>query len=116
MRRTNAESPDTFTAKLGFFGRTLAPHTDRLGVSCRVQANECSQIRRVGRANWRLCTYRDRAGLLSPGKVAQCSLAGAEALASTVLSGIVSFAPCIIAATVAEGRSVHGSNVAFAVK
>lgn len=39
MRRTNAESPDTFTAKLGFFDRTLAPHTDRLGVSCRVQAN-----------------------------------------------------------------------------
>ena len=39
MRRTNAESPDTFTAKLGFFDRTFAPHTDRLGVSCRVQAN-----------------------------------------------------------------------------
>ena len=38
MRRTNAESPDTFTAKQGFFDRTLAPHTDRLGVSCRVQA------------------------------------------------------------------------------
>ena len=39
MRRTNAESPDTFTAKLGFFDRTFAPHTDRLGVSCRVQAD-----------------------------------------------------------------------------
>jgi hypothetical protein len=39
MRRTNAESPDTFTAKLGFFDRTFAQHTDRLGVSCRVQAD-----------------------------------------------------------------------------
>jgi hypothetical protein len=27
MRRTNAGSPHTFTAKLGFFGRTNAPHT-----------------------------------------------------------------------------------------
>ena len=39
MRRTNAESSDTFTAKQGFFDRTLALHTDRLGVSCRVQPN-----------------------------------------------------------------------------
>ena len=39
MRQTNAESPDAFTAKLGFFDRTFAPHTDRLGVSCRVQAD-----------------------------------------------------------------------------
>ena len=38
MRRSNAESSDTFTAKQGFFDRTLALHTDRLGVSCRVQA------------------------------------------------------------------------------
>jgi hypothetical protein len=37
MRRGNAESSDTFTAKQGFFDRTLALHTDRLGVSCRVQ-------------------------------------------------------------------------------
>ena len=51
MRRTNAESPDTFTAKLGFFDRTFAPHTDRLGVSCRVQAKALIQRtfdRRVG--------------------------------------------------------------------
>lgn len=39
MRRSNAESSDTFTAKQGFFDRTLALHTERLGVSCRVQAN-----------------------------------------------------------------------------
>jgi hypothetical protein len=39
MRRTNAESSDTFTAKQGFFDRTLTEHTDRLGVSCRVQDN-----------------------------------------------------------------------------
>ena len=39
MRRSNAESSDTFTANQGFFDRTLALHTDRLGVSCRVQAN-----------------------------------------------------------------------------
>jgi hypothetical protein len=44
MRRTNAESPDTFTAKLGFFDRTFAPHTDRLGVSCRVQANALTDL------------------------------------------------------------------------
>ena len=43
MRRTNAESPDTFTAKLGFFDRTSAPHTDRLGVSCRVQADALTE-------------------------------------------------------------------------
>ncbi len=47
MRRTNAESPDTFTAKLGFFDRTLAPHTDCLGVSCRVQAEALIEPRRV---------------------------------------------------------------------
>jgi hypothetical protein len=39
MRRSNAESSDTFTAKQGFFDRTLALHTERLGVSFRVQAN-----------------------------------------------------------------------------
>ena len=39
MRRSNAESSDTFTAKRGFFDPTLALHTDRLGVSCRVQAD-----------------------------------------------------------------------------
>ena len=39
MRRSKAESSDTFTAKQGFFDRTLALHTDRLGVSCRVQAD-----------------------------------------------------------------------------
>jgi hypothetical protein len=38
MRRSNAESSDTVTAKQGFFDRTLALHTERLGVSCRVQA------------------------------------------------------------------------------
>ena len=50
MRRTNAESSDTFTAKQGFFDRTLAPHTDRLGVSCRVQANALIDYlnRRIG--------------------------------------------------------------------
>ena len=47
MRRTNAESSDTFTAKQGFFDRTLAPHTDRLGVSCRVQANALLKRQRV---------------------------------------------------------------------
>ena len=49
MRRTNAEGPDTFTAKLGFFDRTFAPHTDRLGVSCRVQANARFQSRTVSK-------------------------------------------------------------------
>src|ERR1700733_12575809 len=44
MRRTNAESSDTFTAKQGFFDRTLAPHTDRLGVSCRVQAKSLVEV------------------------------------------------------------------------
>jgi hypothetical protein len=39
MRRSNAKSSDTFTAKQGFFDRTLALHTERLGVSCRVQAD-----------------------------------------------------------------------------
>jgi hypothetical protein len=39
MRRTNTENPDTSTAKQHFFDRTLALHTDCLGVSCRVQAN-----------------------------------------------------------------------------
>ena len=39
MRRSNAESSDTFTVKQGFFDRTLALHTDRLGVSCRVQVD-----------------------------------------------------------------------------
>jgi hypothetical protein len=43
MRRSNAESPDTFTAKPGFFDRTLAPHTDRLGVSCRVRPMHVSK-------------------------------------------------------------------------
>jgi hypothetical protein len=47
MRRTNAESSDTFTAKQGFFDRTLAPHTDRLGVNCRVQALPRFQPERV---------------------------------------------------------------------
>src|SRR5579863_8263158 len=37
MRRSNAENSATFTAKQGFFDRTLALHTDRLGVSCRAQ-------------------------------------------------------------------------------
>ncbi len=37
MRRSNAESSDTFTVKQGLFDRTLALHTDRLGVSCRVK-------------------------------------------------------------------------------
>ena len=39
MRRTNTENPDTSTAKQRFFDRTLALHTDCLGVTCRVQAN-----------------------------------------------------------------------------
>ena len=39
-----AESSDTFTAKQGFFDRTLALHTERLGVSCRVQADARFQI------------------------------------------------------------------------
>jgi len=43
MRRSNAESSDTFTAKQGFFDRTLALHTERLGVSCRVQAKSLIQ-------------------------------------------------------------------------
>jgi hypothetical protein len=38
MRRTNPENPDTSTAKQRLFDRTLALHTDCLGVSCRVQA------------------------------------------------------------------------------
>ena len=44
MRRTNGESSDTFTAKQVFFDRTLALHTDRLGVSCRVQANALTEL------------------------------------------------------------------------
>jgi hypothetical protein len=39
MRRTNTENPDTSTAKQRLFDRTLALHTDCLGVSCRVQAD-----------------------------------------------------------------------------
>jgi hypothetical protein len=45
MRRSNAESSDTFTAKQGLLDRTLALHTERLGVSCRVQANARFQLR-----------------------------------------------------------------------
>jgi hypothetical protein len=43
MRRSNAESSDTFTAKQVFFDRTLALHTELLRVSCRLQAKALIQ-------------------------------------------------------------------------
>jgi len=63
MRLSNAESSDTFTAKQGFFDRTLALHTERLEVSCRVRGEALIEPLRIIRTE----SVHDSATSLQPG-------------------------------------------------